>query len=71
MDDDVKAKNLLIGIGMKIKAFNGTNKDCAEDVNKFFHKKNVEIHDIKISTSNEKSTYSGDMLVIITYTEIS
>jgi len=70
MDDNVRAKNLLIGANMKIVAFSGTNRECAKSINEFFIKKNIETYDIKVAVSAEKSNYSGDMLIIISYMEI-
>ncbi len=70
MTDDVQAKKLLLGVSMKIKAFYGTNSECAKAIDRFFSDMKVEFHDIKTERSIEKSVVHGDMLVIITYTEV-
>lgn len=70
MDESEKAKRLLIGASMKVKAFYGENNKCAKDINEFFQNKNAEIHEIKTAVSTKQSSAYGDMLVIITYTEI-
>jgi len=70
MNESEKAKRLLIGANMKIKAFYGEINKCAKDINEFFENKNVEIHKIKTTTSEKRDSIYGDILVIITYTEI-
>lgn len=70
MDESEKAKRLLIGANMKIKAFYGENFKCSKDINEFFQNKNVEIHETKTAVSTKQSSVYGDMLVVITYTEI-